>query len=110
MNGVARSSVLFGPGLGLVRGPPGVPPENSVLVATQRLTRFTLLSSIGYDTTSQGPNGEVAMGIVGVVVFSLRPFLLPRAVIVAENLALRQQLAVMRRSSRPSPTTRHLVS
>ena len=40
------------------------------------------------------------MGIVSVIVFLLRAFLLPRAVIVTENLALRQQLAVMRRSAK----------
>ena len=57
-----------------------------------------LYGTIGYDTTSQSPNGGVAMGIVSVVVFLLRALLLPRAVIAAENLALRQQLAVLRMS------------
>ena len=40
------------------------------------------------------------MGIIGLVVVFLRAFLLPRAVIAAENLALRQQLAVLGRSGR----------
>ena len=35
------------------------------------------------------------MGVVTVVAFFLRGFLRPRAVIAAENLALRQQLAVL---------------
>ncbi len=38
------------------------------------------------------------MGLVSVVVFLLRAFLLPRAVIAAENLALRQQLGILQRS------------
>ena len=35
------------------------------------------------------------MGVVTAVAFFLRAFLRPRAVIAAENLALRQQLAVL---------------
>ena len=35
------------------------------------------------------------MGIVRVIVVLLRTFLLPRAALAAENLALRQQLAVL---------------
>jgi putative transposase len=35
------------------------------------------------------------MGVVTVVAFFLRAFLVPRAAIAAENLALRQQLAVL---------------
>ncbi len=38
------------------------------------------------------------MGVVRVIVILLRPFLLPRAALAAENLALRQQLAVLQRS------------
>ena len=55
-----------------------MPPENSVLVATQRLARFSRLSSLGQDATSQSRNGGVAMGIVSVDVFSPRALLLPR--------------------------------
>ncbi len=35
------------------------------------------------------------MGIVRVIVILLRAFLLPRAALAAENLAVRQQLAVL---------------
>ena len=43
------------------------------------------------------------MGVVSVVAFFLRAFLVPRAVIATENLALRQQLAVLQVSvKRPS--------
>jgi len=40
------------------------------------------------------------MGIASAIVFFLRAFLTDRAVLVAENLALRQQLGVLRRSVR----------
>ena len=40
------------------------------------------------------------MGVVRVIVIVLRALFLPRAAIVAENLARRQQLAVLRRSVR----------
>ena len=40
------------------------------------------------------------MGIVSAIVFFLRAFLTNRAVLVAENLALHQQLAVLQRSVR----------
>ncbi len=38
------------------------------------------------------------MGVVRVIVFLLRALFLPRATVAAENLALRQQLCVLRRS------------
>jgi hypothetical protein len=38
------------------------------------------------------------MGVVRVIVILLRAFLLPRAALAAENLALRQQLGVLQRS------------
>ena len=38
------------------------------------------------------------MGIVSAIVFILGAFLTDRAVLAAENLALRQQLAVLQRS------------
>ena len=40
------------------------------------------------------------MGVVNVVAFFLRAFLAPRAMIAAENLALRQQLAVLQVSAK----------
>jgi hypothetical protein len=50
------------------------------------------------------------MGIVSVVVFLLRAILLPRAGIVAEKLALRLQLSVLRRlSKRPQLQKRDRV-
>jgi len=39
------------------------------------------------------------MGILSGIVFILQAFLLPRAVIAAENLALRQQIIVLQRSA-----------
>ena len=75
-----------------------VPPENSVRVALQGLTRFALRESIDYDAASQNPNCGVAMGVMGVIIIVLRAFLLPRNVLAAENLALRQQLVVMQRT------------
>jgi hypothetical protein len=38
------------------------------------------------------------MGVVRVIVILLRALLLPRAALAVENLALRQQLGVLRRS------------
>ena len=38
------------------------------------------------------------MGVVRVIVILLRAFVLPRAALAAENLALRQQLGVLQRS------------
>ena len=40
------------------------------------------------------------MGVVRVIVILLRAFLLPRATLLAENLALRHQLGVLQRSVR----------
>jgi len=40
------------------------------------------------------------MGVVSVIVFFLRAVLLPRAALAAENLALRQQLAVLQVSAK----------
>ncbi len=40
------------------------------------------------------------MGVVTTIAFFLRAFLVPRAVLAAENLALRQQLAVLPVSSK----------
>ena len=40
------------------------------------------------------------MGIVSIIALFLRAVFLPRAVIAAENLALRQQLGVLRRSAK----------
>jgi hypothetical protein len=42
------------------------------------------------------------MGVVSAIMFFLRAFFLPRAAIAAENLALRQQLAVLQVSARAS--------
>ena len=47
------------------------------------------------------------MGVVRVIVILLRAFLSPRAALAAENLALRQQLAVLQVSAkRPKLRTR----
>ena len=40
------------------------------------------------------------MGVFGVLFGMVRALLLPRDALVAENLALRQQLAVLQRTSR----------
>jgi hypothetical protein len=40
------------------------------------------------------------MGVLRVIVIVLRAFLLPRAAIAAEKLALRQQLAVLQVSAK----------
>ena len=42
------------------------------------------------------------MDVVRVFVIPLRAFLVPRTVLAAENLALRQQLIVLQRSVKPS--------
>lgn len=47
------------------------------------------------------------MGVVTVIAFFLRAFLVPRAVIAAENLALRQQLGVLGRSVKRPRLRKH---
>jgi putative transposase len=61
----------------------------------QGLAHFAPHCRIGYDSASHNPNGEAAMGVVRVIVILLRVFLFPRLALAAENLALRQQLAVL---------------
>ena len=47
------------------------------------------------------------MGVVRVIVILARAFLFPRAALAAENLALRQQLAVLHRSARRPRLRQH---
>lgn len=49
---------------------------------------------IGYDFASQNPDGGAAVNVIGLMLGFLRAVLLARAALVAENLALRRQLAV----------------
>jgi putative transposase len=69
------------------------------------LRRFASSGLARYDSASPNPNGEAAMGVVRVIVHFLRAVLGDRAALVAENLALRQQLAILQVSAK-RPTLR----
>jgi hypothetical protein len=77
-----------------------VPTENSIRVAAQGLTHFASYRPICYDSASQIPNGGVTTGVVRVIVILLHAFLLPRAMLATEILALRHQLAVLQVSAK----------
>jgi hypothetical protein len=61
---------------------------------------------MGYDFASRNPNGGAAVDVIGLILGSLRAVLLPRATLVAENLALRQQLTVLHVSMKPRGSSR----
>lgn len=80
-----------------------VPTEYSVLFAATALTRFALREPTGYDPPSRNPNGGDSMDLTRLILGVFRAFILRHTALAAENVALRQQLAVLGRSvSAPS--------